>query len=126
MPVILSGPFFDDNRARIMNEITAEIEHDVAQVGHAYWKTNLVTVIRHPTPYYWTRTEVRGNPAGPGLSIWDNYIIYGPWLEGVGSRNSPATRFPGYASLRRAFQQLQRTADVIANRATGRKIGKLN
>ncbi len=125
MPVILSGPFFE-RRERGMAEIINEIEHDVAQVGHAYVKTNLVTFIRYPTPYYWTRTEVRGNPSGPGLSIWDNYIIYGPWLEGVGSRNFPKTRFKGYSSFRLAAQALERTAGAIGDRATRRKIGVLN
>lgn len=126
MPVILSGPFFEaSTRARVMNEITAEIEKDVAQVGHAYVKTNLVTFIRRPTPFYWTRTAVRGNPAGPGLSIWDNYVVYGPWLEGNGSRNR-TTRFKGYASFRRSAQALERVAGAIGQRAVDRKIGGLN
>jgi len=125
MPVILSGPFFE-SRDRAMAEITAEIEHDLAQAGHALVKTNLVTFIRMPTPYYWTRTEVRGNPSGPGLSIWDNYIIYGPWLEGVGSRNFPKTRFKGYSSFRIAAGALERRAPGIASNAISRKIGALN
>lgn len=125
MPVILSGPFFE-NRDRAMAEIKNEIEHDVATVGHALVKTNLVTFIRFPTPYYWTRTEVRKYPGGDGLSIWDNYIIYGPWLEGVGSRNFPKTRFKGYSSFRLAAGALEKRAGGIANNAISRKIGRLN
>lgn len=126
MPVNVSGPFFDGRRDRIMAEICAEAEKDVATVGHALWKTNLITFIRKPRPYYWTRTEIRPNPAGPGLSIWDNYIVYGPWLEGVGSRNFPKTRFKGYSSIRKAASALKSRATTIANRAIARKIGKLN
>lgn len=125
MPVTLSGPFFE-RRDQEMGRITAEIEKDVAQVGHAYVKTNLINFIRKPTPYYWTRTEVRGNPSGPGLSIWDSYIIYGPWLEGVGSRNFPKTRFKGYASFRIAAGALERRAGAIGDRAVARTIGRLN
>lgn len=126
MPVVVTGPFFEGNRTAIMNEICAEIEKDLAAVGYAQVKTNLVTFIRKPTPYYWTKTEVRGNPSGPGLSIWDSYIIYGPWLEGVGSRNFPKTRFRGYSSFRLAARALEVKAAMIAERAIGRKIGKLN
>lgn len=125
MPVVLSGPFFERSDAE-MARICAEAEKDIAQVGHALVKTNLITFIRKPTPYYWTRTEVRKYPSGPGLSIWDNYIIYGPWLEGVGSRNFPKTRFKGYASFRKAATVLQGRASVIADRSIARTIGKLN
>jgi hypothetical protein len=109
-----------------MGRITADVEKDVAQLGHALVKTNLINFIRKPTPYYWTRTEVRGNPAGPGLSIWDSYIIYGPWLEGVGSRNFPKTRFKGYASFRIAAGVLQRRAAGTADVSIRKNIGRLN
>ena len=109
-----------------MRDIKNDIEKDVAQLGHSLWKTNMITAFRHPTPYYWTRTEVRKNPEGDGLSIWDNYIIYGPWLEGLGSRNSPKTRFPGYASMRRAAGVLERRASGTANNTIRRHVGRLN
>lgn len=125
MPVTLTGPFFE-RRKQEMARITAEVEKDVAQLGHSMVKTNLVSFIRFPTPYYWTRTEVRKYPSGPGLSIWDNYIIYGPWLEGVGSRNFPKTRFRGYASFRKAATALQGRASGTADVSIRKNIGKLN
>jgi len=39
--------------------------------------------------------------------ISDGGVIYGPWLEGTGSRNK-TTRFKGYASFRRVGQWLER------------------
>jgi hypothetical protein len=33
--------------------------------------------------------------------------VYGPWLEGVGSRNFPVTRFRGYHAFRVAAQELK-------------------
>lgn len=39
--------------------------------------------------------------------------MYGPWLEGTGSRNL-TTRFKGYFGYRRAAQQLDDEAEIIA------------
>lgn len=123
--VTVSGPFFE-SRDRVMREITAQIEKDVAGAGFRMVRSHLIAFIRKPTPYYWTRLEVRKYPGGPGLSIWDNYVIYGPWLEGVGSRNFPKTRFKGYAAFRTQAGILQRQAGAIATTAINRLIGKLN
>lgn len=46
--------------------------------------------------------------------ITDSGIVYGAWLEGVGSRNSPVTRFKGYAIFRRTARDVQNRAVDIA------------
>jgi hypothetical protein len=43
-----------------------------------------------------------------GVVISDRGVVYGPWLEGTGSRNQ-TTRFKGYASFRRVRDWLERT-----------------
>ena len=125
MPVVLTGPFFE-RRTQAMAQITAQVEEDVAQAGYTLVQSNLMAFIRQPTPYYWTRTIVRNNPAGPGKSVFDNWVIYGPWLEGNGSRNFPKPRFRGYASYRRSAQMLERLSGPIADKAIAKKIGALN
>ena len=65
---------------------------------------NLDTSIRHPTPYYETQINIRDQ--GDASVVNDRGIVYGPWLEGTGSRNR-TTRFKGYASFRRATATLQ-------------------
>jgi len=45
--------------------------------------------------------------------IDDGGVVYGPWLEGVGSRNQ-TTRFKGYASFRRTSQWMQKQVPKIA------------
>jgi hypothetical protein len=75
-------------------------------------RTELHKVLKIETPYYRLQNEAREDP--PGWKIWDRGVIYGPWLEGVGSRNFPVTRFKGYATYRRTFQQIDRRAGVIA------------
>ena len=42
---------------------------------------------------------------GPMAQIDDGGCIYGPWIEGVGSRNA-TTRFKGYSTYRRTAQHL--------------------
>ena len=47
--------------------------------------------------------------------IHDSDAVYGPWLEGVGSRNE-TTRFKGYAMFRNAYQHLEKIATAVMNR----------
>ena len=44
-------------------------------------------------------------------------VIYGPWLEGTGSRNYPVTRFKGYRNWRRVTQMLEKAAKPIAEKS---------
>jgi hypothetical protein len=48
-----------------------------------------------------------------GSVVQDGGVIYGPWLEGVGSRNR-TTRFKGYFTFRRTTAQLNVRATPIA------------
>jgi hypothetical protein len=61
-----------------------------------------------------------------GTAIVDGDVVYGPWLEGVGSRNSPVTRFAGYHTFRKAGQKLNGEAGVIANVVIKPYIGEIN
>lgn len=102
MEIKLSGPFFD--RAVRSHEIGVLVRDTREAVGAqalADWHENLDKSIRHPTPYYETQPVLQER-AGAAV-VHDRGVIYGPWLEGVGSRNSK-TRFKGYFSLRRAAQ----------------------
>ena len=44
--------------------------------------------------------------------IHDSKVVYGPWLEGVSSRNQ-TTRFKGFSAFRNAKQQLGRIAKGV-------------
>lgn len=57
--------------------------------------------------------------------IDDSGVLYGPWLEGVGSRNA-TTRFKGYASFRRVAQWLQSHAQAVAQHHVSRYVERLN
>jgi hypothetical protein len=109
----VSGPIFDGRAAAAAAEFTEQIKQDVAAQGYANVMTNLNTSIRHPTPYY--ETQVTTSRHGDALVVNDRDIIYGPWLEGVGSRNN-TTRFKGYFSFRRATQELRKQVKGLSDR----------
>jgi hypothetical protein len=102
--VKVHGPIFDGRAAHDVEEFLHEATYQVGSQGLANWQHFLDTSIRHPTPYY--ETQVHVERVASSVVVNDRGIIYGPWLEGVGSRNK-STRFKGYFSLRRAVQQLK-------------------
>ena len=56
--------------------------------------------------------NVHGARKGLLGKLTDGNVLYGPWLEGTGSRNQ-TTRFKGYASFRRTGQWLEKEAPRI-------------
>jgi len=77
---------------------------------------------KHPTPYYETQVAMRSTMHE--VIIGDRGIIYGPWLEGTGSRNA-TTRFKGYSHWRRATQQTREQVRTIIGPALARCIARL-
>lgn len=116
------GPLFDGRAPVELERACDEIRDDVAAQGWANVRTNLDQSLRNPTPYY--ETQIANDLRGDARVIHDRGIIYGPWLEGTGSRNR-TTRFKGYASFRRAAQQLEGQVTAIAERTIERAISRL-
>lgn len=85
------GPMFDGRAQRAANEYVNRLERQLADDGRTILLDQLDRVLKTQTPYYTTRIEVVD-----GNKIWDNRVVYGPWLAGIGSRNYPVTRFKGY------------------------------
>ena len=57
--------------------------------------------------------------------ITDGGVIYGPWLEGISSRND-TTRFKGYGSFRRVGQSLQKDATGVLEKHISKAVAELN
>lgn len=121
--VIITGPFFDARNAAARRQMEDEGLDRLGGQGLADVHLNLDTSLRHPTPYY--ETQITTERSGDDQLVHDRGIIYGPWLEGTGSRNK-TTRFKGYASFRRATQQLKREAPQILVPVVERCVGRLN
>lgn len=81
-------------------------------------------VLVNPTGYYESRvTKKRVSPGR--YSINDGGVIYGPWLEGIGSRNSPVTTFAGYHTFRIVRNRMAAKSAKIAEAAVRRQMGAL-
>ncbi len=98
--VKIDVPFDDKAMSAGMAGMTLEIKEQISAHVSAHVHTTLNAMIRRPTPYYETQivTERQGND----LVVHDSGVIYGPWLEGTGSRNAPETSFAGYGAFGKA------------------------
>lgn len=122
-----SGPFFDTS-AR--DGLAAKFNHDaslaIAEKAADVIKSTLNASIRHPSAPDYGGRRVRTTTFSNGATVYDSNAVYGPWLEGTGSRNSPVTRFPGYWSFRRSTQQIQASASAWAYQAVEDYVNGLN
>lgn len=118
-----SGPLFDGRAQRAANEYADQLRYRVATEAEDMVHARLRQVLKHPTGYYESR--IRVERAGETYQVTDGGVIYGPWLEGTGSRNFPVTRFRGYATFRRVKALIDRRAPGIAQRLLRRYIGRM-
>lgn len=105
---------------RQLPRIADEIEQTIARRGYAWIVAYLERVMRNPTGHYVSRISVVEQ--SPGYAVEVGQVVYDHWIEGTGSRNSPVTRFPGYAAFRRGAQLMDREAQRIADRIIDRWI----
>lgn len=73
-------------------------------------QARLSSVLRDPTGFYQSQIRVRQDSAV--AAVTDSGVIYGPWLEGVSSRNA-RTRFKGYATFRRIEDAMRADATKV-------------
>jgi len=114
--VTVTGPFFDGRDHAALDALCEEIAYEVGAEGRDIVRLNSDTSFKTQTPHY--VLQLRNTDTGQFTrEVNDSGVIYGPWLEGVGSRNFPRTRFKGYSMFRRAAQYLNAgAAHVIAER----------
>lgn len=117
------GPIFNGQADVLAAAMARDIEQEVADVGEAMVWAELPHVLQNPTGRY--QSVIRSEPAGAGTDVTDGGIVYGPWLEGIGSRNYPDTRFRGYATFRRVTQALDGRVELIAEPIVDRYVGRM-
>lgn len=117
------GPLFDGRLPAVLDTIADDIATKLGTEGHRRVLANLDESLRKPTGAYRKRVTLNGPYSGHAY-VHDRMGIYGPWLEGTGSRNQ-TTRFKGYASFRRAAQQLDRGAVYLAEHVIAQHIAEL-
>lgn len=118
-----SGPVFDGRAALAVDAYGEDVTDTIAKQGVNDVRNALHGVLRNPTGNYSRHivTERQSNDN----AVTDSGIIYGPWLEGVGSRNS-TTRFKGYFTFRRVTQQLDGKAGHMAEMVLNKYVRRMN
>lgn len=126
MPVTVDarGPLFDARAEKEVADATNDGLKAVATIGASMIRSRMDTVFKDETPFYRFANVAAKDP--PGWKIWDqDKTKYGFWLEGIGSRNYPKTRFKGYFTYWRIYKELamgkaQTIADGFIRRAVER------
>lgn len=112
------GAIVEGRADHVMDEAAEATEREVAQHGEIEVQKQLARHLKHPTGRY--QSSIHTRSFGAFHEVSDGGIVYGPWLEGTGSRNAPVTRFRGYHSFRKAQAALERKAEDIADREVDR------
>jgi hypothetical protein len=110
--VITSGPLFDGRAENAAERYTEKVKQKIADEGQTRIHAHLSSVLRRDTGIY--QSHIHTERQVDDIVLTDTPIVYGPWLEGDGSRNFPKTRFPGYRTFRFVFQGLDRDAEALA------------
>jgi hypothetical protein len=116
------GPVFDGRAKGALLIILEQAKWEVGMAALSQVHLLLDQSIRNPTPYY--ETQITIDRQRDDVVVHDRGIIYGPWLEGTGSRNR-TTRFKGYASFRRATQHTRGLVPAIVGRVVRRNLSRM-
>ena len=127
--VELSGPLFDARAPKALRDAASGALREMVEEGESFLMETLrpapagVYISGESTGNY--RRNVSSRTQGMTAVISDGGVVYGPWLEGISSRNA-ASRFKGHASFRRAGQHVARLSKKIAEKYIFRAVRKMN
>ena len=122
-----SGPIWTGQANDIVEDYLDDAVWEITKVGRGDLGVQFIRVFKEPTGYYESQVEaVRGAYHTAQSHIHDGGVIYSHWLEGVGSRNFPVTRFKGYWSFKTVAQALQAKAVTIAETVLPPYLARLN
>lgn len=107
------GPLFDMRARREFRRFRDDLEEESAEFVLDHIQGTFHSHFKHPTGYYESNVRIKNSS-----EVWDGGQagpVYGPWLEGVGSRNN-TTRFKGYHAFRKAADALDRRIEDMGDR----------
>jgi hypothetical protein len=119
--VFFDAPLWDDAMAHAMRDATM----DVADEGVRDVRVTLSQVLKHPTGLYESTIRAREQPFSSAM-VDGMGTVYAWWLEGLGSRNAPVTRFPGYWTMKRTTPLLAAKAVELVQPALDRFIDEVS
>lgn len=124
MSITQKGMVFNSSTSKAAAQrMVIAINEAIAQEGVSRVKARLGQVLQNPTGYYESQIAVERRQIYRG--VWDNNVIYGPWLEGTSSRNR-TTRFKGYRTFRLVKQSLDQDSRNIAQPLVDNFVREMN
>jgi hypothetical protein len=123
LQVQATGPVFNGQARRAVDDFLTEAEEHVAQEGVNVVRNELGRVLRNPTGFY--ESQITSDRQRDDMAVTDSKVVYGPWLAGVSSRNQ-TSRFKGYAHWRRATDRLQDNAAALAEQVLPKFLRRMN
>lgn len=109
--VRLRGALVQGRAPAIVDHMIEQAVAEVADYTKFEVLTQLDSVLQHPTGHY--ESQIRDQPMTRFLHrIHDSGVVYGPWLEGVSSRNA-TTRFKGYHTFRIVRGRMSRKMTAV-------------
>lgn len=119
------GPLFDGKAEELLKRAKTAIEFHIAERARDMARAYQLGAFRVQT----TGAEpasLHVEQASYGHIVTDNHaIVYGPWLEGTGSRNE-TTRFKGYHAMRETTSAVDALAEGMANEIIGPFVDAMN
>lgn len=122
--VHMTGPWFDGRAARAMQDACDDARDDVAAYAEERVLLGTAANFRTRTPYYETRVTTERVTAEVSR-VHDQGVVYGAWLEGVGTRNRARPGFPGYGHWRAAKSAAAVRGPQIAEIAVRRHLPEM-
>lgn len=121
--VTMSGPLFSPAAASVLDEMRDDVAGRLVTEGERRVLAILDASLRKPAGAYRRRVTRYGPVAGQGR-VHDQQGIYGPWLNGTGSRNK-TTKFKGYGHFKKTQQTLEAAARPMAQQVVSEHLHKL-
>lgn len=116
------GALFTTQSHRLFSEFEEDLEEEGAEWALDHIQRTFHRSFKQPTGYYESNVEIHSTSSGK--EVWDGGYAgpaYGPWLEGVSSRNN-ATRFKGYHAFRNAAAALEHHIEAMGDRLLYRNV----
>lgn len=117
-----SGPLFNGEAQKAIKDFQTAAEDAIGDYAVNEIQAELGKVLKNPTGYY--KSKIVTDRQSDDNRVHDSGVVYGPWLEGVGSRNK-SSRFKGYATFRRVTQRINAQAASVAERVLPRYLERM-
>ncbi|SDU42619.1 hypothetical protein SAMN04488563_1660 [Jiangella alkaliphila] len=105
------GPLFDGRAGQAIAAAVDKSVDTVARDAVDEVRAILSADLQNATGYY--ESQIQTERQSDSQVVSDAGVVYGPWLEGVSSRNA-STGFAGYGQFRRAADRVRQQATETA------------